>query len=84
MMFNNILTFSYKINVFLNLETISEFLQVHEKSGIYREFIHLVYGRLGKNRIPLPACAYHAIRSKFPTKEKNGNCVGFVDEDMED
>ena len=50
----------------------------------YREFIHLVYGRVGKNRIPLPACAYHAIRSKFQKKEKNENFVDFVDEDMED
>ena len=49
----------------------------------YREFIHLVYGRVGKNRIPLPACAYHAIRSKFLTKEKGEDFVGFVDEDME-
>ena len=45
----------------------------------YREFIHLVCGRVGKNRIPLPTCAYHAIRSKFQTKEKNENFVGFVD-----
>ena len=36
----------------------------------YREFIHLMYGRVGKNRIPLPACAYHAIRSKFQTNKK--------------
>ena len=41
------------------------------RSGAYREFIHLVYGRVGKNRIPLSACAYHAIRTKFQTKEKN-------------
>ena len=34
MMFYNVLTFSHKINVFLNLETISKFLQAHEKCGI--------------------------------------------------
>ena len=33
------------------------------RSGAYREFLHQVCGRVGENRIPLPACAYHAIRS---------------------
>ena len=54
------------------------------RSVAYREFLHLVHGRVGKNRIPLPACAYHAIRRKFQTKEKKENCVDFEDEDMED
>ena len=29
----------------------------------YREFTQLVHGFLGGKRIPLPACAYHAIRT---------------------
>ena len=35
----------------------------------YREFSRLVYGYLGKRRVPLPACAYTAIRETFPTEE---------------
>jgi hypothetical protein len=35
-----------------------------------------VYGHLGKRRIPLPACAYHAIRDKFGGKD----FVGYEDE----
>ena len=50
------------------------------RSVAYPEFKHLVYGRGGKNRIPLPACAYHAITSKFQTKKKNENFVCFVDD----
>ena len=70
-MFNNVLAFSHKINVFLNLEPFQNFYRFM-KSVAYHEFIQLVYGRrVGKNRITLPACAYHAIRSKFQTKEKN-------------
>eukprot|EP00794_Sanderia_malayensis_P011529 gene11530-12719_t len=38
----------------------------------YRQFTQLVHGRLGEKRIPLPACAYHVIRTKFPTKEHAG------------
>lgn len=47
----------------------------------YREFIRMVYGILGRRRIPLPACAYHEIRKKFPvTKDKS--FTGFeMDED---
>ena len=26
----------------------------------------MVYGILGKRRVPLPACAYHQIRKTFP------------------
>jgi hypothetical protein len=54
------------------------------RSVAYREFIHLVHGRVGKIRIPLPACAYDAIRKKFQSKEKGEDFVGFVDEVMED
>lgn len=35
----------------------------------YREFTRLVYGYLGKKRIPLPACAYSAIRETFKTDD---------------
>ena len=36
------------------------------RSVAYREFIRMVYGILGNRRVPLPACAYHEIRTKFP------------------
>lgn len=52
------------------------------RSVAYREFIHLVYDRLGKNRVPLPACAYHRIREKF--KPKNDECFVGFQEDEED
>lgn len=39
------------------------------RSIAYREFTRLVHGYLGKRRIPLPACAYTAIRKAFPSKE---------------
>eukprot|EP00794_Sanderia_malayensis_P011506 gene11506-biopygen9179 len=42
----------------------------------YREFTRLVHGILGKKRIPLPACAYFAIRKKFPTDKE---FTGFED-----
>ena len=35
------------------------------RSVAYREFSRLVYGFLGNKRIPLPGCAYTAIRKKF-------------------
>ncbi|XP_046841138.1 uncharacterized protein LOC124435242 [Xenia sp. Carnegie-2017] len=35
----------------------------------YREFTSMIYGCLGEERRPLPACAYHAIRSKFNDKK---------------
>jgi hypothetical protein len=54
------------------------------RSVAYREFIHLLYDRVGKNRIPLPTCAYHAIRSKFQPTEKGEHFVGFQDEEMHD
>ncbi|XP_065062191.1 uncharacterized protein LOC135689016 [Rhopilema esculentum] len=43
----------------------------------YREFSRLVHGRLGNRRIPLPAGAYHKIRTQFPGEEFKG----FDDED---
>ena len=51
------------------------------RSVAYRKFIHLVYDQVGKNRIPLPACAYHAIRSKFQPKDSNEHFVGFQEEE---
>lgn len=47
------------------------------RSVSYREFSQLIYGFLGADRIPLPACAYHAIRLKF--KDENNQFVGFDD-----
>ncbi|KAK3750113.1 hypothetical protein QZH41_009125 [Actinostola sp. cb2023] len=40
------------------------------RSIAYREFSRMVYGFLGKKRIPLPACAYTAIRQKFKTDKE--------------
>ncbi|CAB3999985.1 Hypothetical predicted protein [Paramuricea clavata] len=51
------------------------------RSIAYREFSQLVYGVLGRLRIPLPACAYHAIRTQFPPGDKE--LTGF-DEDVSD
>ncbi|XP_068677072.1 uncharacterized protein [Montipora foliosa] len=48
----------------------------------YREFSRLVYGMLGAKRIPLPACAYVAIRNQFPVN-KDESFTGF-DLDEED
>ena len=31
----------------------------------YRAFTRLVHGKLGRKRLPLPTCAYNAIRSRF-------------------
>lgn len=36
----------------------------------YREFSQLVHGHLGSMRIPLPSCAYNAIRRNFQVKEE--------------
>jgi hypothetical protein len=44
----------------------------------YREFTYLVYGYLGQQRYPLPACAYHAIRKKF-LEDKDSKCSGYDD-----
>ena len=46
------------------------------RSVAYREFTRLVYGRIGNKRIPLPACAYSAIRKQFPIS-KDENFAGF-------
>ena len=51
------------------------------RSVAYREFIHLVYDHVGKNnRIPLSACAYHAIRSKFQPKDNGDSFAGFQED----
>ena len=42
------------------------FLSAFLRSVAYREFIRMVYGILGKRRVPLPAFAYHQIRKTFP------------------
>ena len=49
----------------------------------YREFSRLVYGLLGNRRIPLPACAYAAIRKTFPW-DKDKEFTGFNLEDKEE
>lgn len=51
------------------------------RSVAYREFSRLVYGFLGNKRIPLPACAYTAIRKEFPVGSDE-SFTGFdLDED---
>ncbi len=53
------------------------------RSVSYREFSRMVYGILGTKRIPLPACAYTAIRKQFPVS-KDEEFTGFeMDEDDE-
>ncbi|CAB4020961.1 Hypothetical predicted protein [Paramuricea clavata] len=47
--------------------SVSEVLPIE---SIY--YILLVYGYLGKRRIPLPACAYHAIRQACGGKDVKG------------
>ena len=42
----------------------------------------MVYGVLGAKRIPLPACAYTAIRKKFPVG-KDEEYEGFEMDDDE-
>ena len=58
--------------LFKNLNVLFKFF----RSLAYRQFIHLVYGKLGKLRIPLPACAYQAIREQFGSKK---DFTGFED-----
>ena len=41
------------------------------RSVAYREFIRMVYGILGKRRVPLPACAYHQIRKTVVKGEQH-------------
>ena len=76
--------FLYFIIVCHNFGHMNEFLFFRfMRSVAYRQFIHLVYEHVGKHRIPLPACAYHAIRSNFQPKDSNEYFVGFQDEDMD-
>lgn len=53
------------------------------RSVAYREFSRLVYGYLGKKRIPLPACTYTAIRKAFPVQDDE-TLTGFEVEDLVD
>eukprot|EP00794_Sanderia_malayensis_P002213 gene2213-biopygen1979 len=49
------------------------------RSIAYRDFTSLLHGYLGRsNRIPLPACAYNAVRQAFPVVA--GQARGFVEE----
>ena len=57
------------------------------RSIAYREFSYRdtarcerVYGFMGKRRIPLPSCAYNAIRNAFPLQEDE-TFTGFELED---
>ena len=50
------------------------------QSIAYREFSRLVYGFMGKKRIPLPSCAYNAIRTAFALQEDE-TFTGFELED---
>ena len=50
------------------------------RSIAYREFSRLVYGFMGKRRIPLPSCAYNAICNAFPPQEDE-TFTGFELED---
>jgi hypothetical protein len=43
----------------------------------YRQFTIFVHGYLKEKRIPLPACAYHAICTAF--KENNDDFRGYED-----
>ncbi|CAB3985984.1 Hypothetical predicted protein [Paramuricea clavata] len=49
------------------------------RSISYREFTRLIYGFLGNRRIPLPSCAYTAIRKTFPI-DKEEHFVGYSDD----
>lgn len=54
------------------------------RSIAYREFSRLVYGFLGDRRIPLPACAYGAIRKTFPLSDDEEFCGFDFDEEEEE
>ena len=64
----------------LQLFTKSSLYYKYFRSVSYREYIQLVYGYLGKRRIPLPACAYNVIRQRFGGK----TFKGFEDSEDED
>ena len=51
------------------------------RSVAYREFTRLIHGRLRDKRTPLPASAYHAIRSTFPSGEEY---TGYSEDDDEE
>ena len=44
----------------------------------FHAFTRLVRGQLGARRVPLPACAYHAIRTKFVVQRDTA--TGYADE----
>ncbi len=44
----------------------------------FRAFTRLVHGKIGARRVPLPACAYHAIRNKFVVRHEAA--TGYADE----
>lgn len=42
----------------------------------------MVYGPMGKKRLPLPACAYNAIRTTFQSaNDSDEELTGFVGND---
>ena len=48
----------------------------------YTYFVHIVYGRLGKNvRVPIPVCIFNAVQNEFP--DPNGIYTGFRPDDPE-
>lgn len=48
----------------------------------YRECTQLIHGYLGRGkRIPLPACAYHSIRSKFGVEDDDDDYTGYEDDE---
>ena len=51
------------------------------RSVAYRQFVGLVYGRLGKKRVPLPACTYTAIRRKFTSQRQDCQYSGYANEE---
>ena len=46
----------------------------------YRQFTRMVHGILHDKRIPLPACAYHAIRTAFKVADETFE--GYDDNDV--
>ena len=79
--FENIQILYYIVQPKLNTFLFVFFFYSYLRSIAYREFSRLVYGFLGNKRIPLPACAYTAIRKQFPVG-KDGTYTGLeLDED---
>ncbi|KAK3753694.1 hypothetical protein QZH41_013140, partial [Actinostola sp. cb2023] len=53
------------------------------RSVSYRQFTRLVWEYMGySKRLPLPCCAYNAIRGKFPSED--GEYKGYEDEEVVD